>query len=101
MYGFLRIAYNVCKNDIIKKNFIPDTNLYGYQKTQNFMLITNSLMATLENTPISFEYLHFNTLLRTFLDACLKADINKFEISVQLFVFYPNISKQKNVWNFL
>jgi hypothetical protein len=57
MYGFLRIAYNVCKNDIIKKNFIPDTNLYGYQKTQKFMLITHSLMATLENTPISLEIL--------------------------------------------
>ncbi len=45
MYSFFRICIKCMQKVLLwPKNFFIETYQYGYQKTQNFMLISNSLM---------------------------------------------------------
>ncbi len=50
IYIFFAFAFRVCKKCYYDPTFFLKKYQYGYQKTQNFMLISNSLIPTLKKS---------------------------------------------------
>jgi hypothetical protein len=53
IYSFFAFVFKVCKKCCYDPKIFIFTNIYmGIKKTQNFMLISNSLMPSFKNVPV-------------------------------------------------